>query len=159
MDKETNLETIVCDIDGTISDRRHRLKHLEGKKDWGGFFKDMHKDPPIKEVTKQIEKYAEQRKNIVFVTGRPEEYRKTTEKWINEHLNLASFTLIMRETKNYESDLSLKKRILKDSLLNLIILKVYDDREELIQMWREAGLECIDCSGATGGTPIAFLSH
>ena len=38
MDKETNLETIVCDIDGTISDRRHRLKHLEGKKDWGGVF-------------------------------------------------------------------------------------------------------------------------
>ena len=40
----------------------------------------------------------------------------------------------------------LKKRILKNSLLDLNILKVYDDREELIQMWREAGLECVDCS-------------
>ena len=39
-----------------------------------------------------------------------------------------------------------KKRILKNSLLDLNILKVYDDREELIQMWREAGLECVDCS-------------
>ena len=151
MNDKRNIETIVCDIDGTISDRRHRLKHLEGKKDWKAFFEEMHKDPPIKEVIKQIEKYAQQRKNIVFVTGRPEEYRKTTEKWINEHLNLANFTLIMRETKNYESDLSLKKRILKDSLLDLNILKVYDDREELIQMWRESGLECVDCTKATSG--------
>ena len=53
---------------------------------------------------------------------------------------------MMREIKNYESDLSLKKRILNTSLSGLNILKVYDDREELIQMWREAGLECIDCS-------------
>ena len=81
-----------------------------------------------------------------FVTGRPEDYRERTEKWLNEHVNLTNFTLIMREKKNYESDLSLKKRILKDSLSDLDILKVYDDREELIQMWREAGLECVDCS-------------
>ena len=45
MHKGKKLETIVCDIDGTISDRRHRLKHLEGKKDWDAFFEEMHKDP------------------------------------------------------------------------------------------------------------------
>tara|TARA_Y100000590_G_C15412746_1_gene898204 strand:- start:212 stop:664 length:453 start_codon:yes stop_codon:yes gene_type:complete len=146
MNKEKNLETIVCDIDGTISDRRHRLKHLEGRKDWEAFFKEMHKDPPIRKVVNEIERYAEEEKNIIFVTGRPEEYRKITEEWINKYLTLTSFTLLMRETKNYESDLSLKKRILKNSLLDLNILKVYDDREELIQMWREAGLECVDCS-------------
>jgi len=146
MVKDKSFESIICDIDGTISDRTHRLKYLEGKKDWNAFFKEMHKDPPIKKVIKQIELYAEQGKNIVFVTGRPEDYRERTEKWLNEHVNLTNFTLIMREKKNYESDLSLKKRILKDSLSDLDILKVYDDREELIQMWREAGLECVDCS-------------
>ena len=155
MHKGEKLETIICDIDGTISDRRHRLKHLEGKKDWEAFFGEMHKDPPIKEIIKEIENFAEEGRNIVFVTGRPEEYRKITEKWLKENLNFPNFTLIMRETKNYESDLTLKKRILEDSLSNLNILKVYDDRDELIEMWRKEGLECIDCSGTrSGGIPI-----
>ena len=86
MDKEKNLETIICDIDGTISDRRHRLKHIEGKKDWDTFFKEMHKDPPIIKVVKEIEEHAKKGKNIVFVTGRPEKYRKITEQWINKYL-------------------------------------------------------------------------
>ena len=142
-------EAVVFDIDGTVSDRRHRLKHLDGKKDWDAFFNDMDQDPPIAPIVRKVEDYSKKKKQIIFVTGRPDSYRNITEEWIKRNIKINDYILIMRETNNYESDLSLKKRFLETELLEFHILKVFDDREDLISMWKEAGLDCVDCSSLT----------
>ena len=146
MNKDTNLETVVCDIDGTISDRRHRLKHLEGKKDWDAFFSEMHKDPPIKRVVKKIEEHSKKEKRIIFVTGRPEDYRNITEKWIKENVKAEDFLLLMRPSNNYERDVIIKNKMKNEILNSYKIIKVYEDQKELFDMWEEAGLDCELCN-------------
>jgi len=40
------MQTIIVDLDGTLADVKHRLKHVQtpGKKNWDAFFKAMHLD-------------------------------------------------------------------------------------------------------------------
>ena len=144
---KTKIDAVIFDMDGTLSDRRHRLHFLEEKKDWNAFFNAMEGDPPIVSTVDQLLNQHMQKLKIVILTGRPEEYRKQTEAWLlNQGISSDMYELIMRESKNHETDLSLKKRIYLTKLKHLNILKVYDDRKELIEMWQEHGLEVENCS-------------
>ena len=144
---KTKIDAVIFDMDGTLSDRRHRLHFLEEKKDWNAFFKAMIKDPPVESLIRQLKSYYSQGIKIVILTGRPEEYRAETKAWLkNQDITQEMYDLMMRESKNYEPDLSLKIRLFKTKLKDFNILKVYDDRKDLIDMWREEGLEVQDCS-------------
>lgn len=140
-------EAVIFDLDGTLSDRRHRLFYLDGKKNWEGFFNAMDKDPPIKAVFEKLFYHLEQNHKIFIVTGRPQHYKDKTVTWLKKHnVKSSSYEIFMRESKNYESDLSLKKRIYEDFLIDLNIIKVYEDQPDLIKLWKEYGLEVVDCS-------------
>lgn len=43
------MRAIICDVDGTVADCRHRLHHVlpGSKRDWGAFFSKMADDAPI----------------------------------------------------------------------------------------------------------------
>ena len=61
----------VVDIDGVLADVRHRLHHLDGRKDWGAFFRDAPKDPLLDlgyDTVKQLAAVFE----VVYLSGRPE---------------------------------------------------------------------------------------
>lgn len=77
---------VIVDIDGTIADVRHRLHHIKGtrRKDWQAFFEAMEHDIPISAMIAKVHEL-EKDHDIIVVTGRPEHYRKRTEKWLNEH--------------------------------------------------------------------------
>jgi len=140
------IDVVVFDIDGTLSDRRHRLHYLEGKKNWEGFFKEMVNDPPIQSTIIELDKHLKMGRSILFLTGRPEQYRKETVKWLKENTPATSYELIMREENNYEKDLDFKERIYNTKLKNLSVCKVYDDNKELLIMWKSKGLSTINCS-------------
>lgn len=72
----------VIDIDGVVADVRHRLRHVETRpKNWAAFFGGMAKDPPLAEGLAVVETLAADH-DIVFLTGRPERYRRVTERWL-----------------------------------------------------------------------------
>ena len=102
-------QSVIFDLDGTLADRRHRLHFLQGKKDWKAFFENMHLDPPVEKVFERLFFYFNQDYKIIILTGRPEEYRKVTISWLKENkVKPSMYEMFMRETKNYESDVSLK---------------------------------------------------
>lgn len=74
----------VVDIDGVLADVRHRLHHLEGRKDWGAFFRAAPKDPVLDVGLDTVLQLAEVY-DIVYLSGRPEFCRRDTERWFKRH--------------------------------------------------------------------------
>lgn len=140
---------VVVDIDGTIADCEHRKFYLNGeKKDWKGFFSQMAKDSFRDEVWKMVEKDTDEFGYILFVSARPEDYREQTEWWLRNFIpdtrSLEFMPLIMRNSGDKRPDTEVKSDIYEKYLKDLNVLKVYDDRPCVIQMWRSKGLEVVD---------------
>tara|TARA_B100000965_G_scaffold226028_1_gene189216 strand:- start:596 stop:1027 length:432 start_codon:yes stop_codon:yes gene_type:complete len=136
-------KALLSDIDGTISDRSHRLHHLEGKKDWKSFFSEMHNDPPIMKTISRIENLLSNYDTLIFVTGRPEKYRFETEKWIQNNTDFKNYELLMRANNNFEKDVIIKKEMLDKIRENFGVDTIFEDQIELANFWREQGLKCI----------------
>lgn len=139
---------IICDLDGTIADIRHRLHFVKDKdpKDWDGFFKAISGDSPREDIIQQVMADAEG-SMLIFVSGRPERCRKDTERWLNDHIFLHRIRtpmLIMRENHDKRPDTETKAEIYDRYLKDLAIIRVYDDRPSVIRMWREKGLNVVD---------------
>ena len=83
-----NKNAVIFDLDGTLSDRRHRLHYVEQSKDWKSFFKKMTEDPPVKAVISELFKYYELNYKIFILSGRPEEYKEQTIEWLSNNLIL-----------------------------------------------------------------------
>ena len=77
---------VLCDIDGTIANNDHRQHFLEGKKDWDGFFGELINDSPIMPVIEKINQEVNNGNKIIFITGRPERYRYSTNLWLKENI-------------------------------------------------------------------------
>jgi len=141
MDKKN--KAILSDLDGTISDRRHRLHHIEGKKDWVSFFEGLIHDPPIQQTIKQIEQLMSGDTKLIFVTGRPEKYRLLSQEWIEQNTPFKNYMLLMRKEKDYRKDLIVKKEMLDKIKKNYSVDKVFEDQPEIAEMWSGEELNCI----------------
>ena len=137
---------VICDIDGTIADCEHR-RHwvLQKPKRFDKFFEEMIKDtvkPNIRDLIARLSEH----NSIIFVTGRPEAYRKTTEEWLRAHglHYMQGYTkLLMRPDDSFESDVLIKHTIYNRDIKPFYNVKfVLDDRTCVVNMWRELGLEC-----------------
>jgi phosphoglycolate phosphatase-like HAD superfamily hydrolase len=72
----------VFDLDGTLSDTRHRLHHLERRpKDWDAFFDEAGDDPPLPTGI-ALALQSAQDCDLAYVTGRPERCRPATLAWL-----------------------------------------------------------------------------
>lgn len=140
-------KAIVVDIDGTLADVEHRVHHVrEEKKNWRAFNDAMIDDSLNGWCAKLIESMRTQGFEILFVTGRDENYRTHTESWMKKH-NIQYEKLFMRMAVDFRGDDEVKK----DIYLNQIrdhwdVLFVVDDRLSVVKMWREQlGLVCLQC--------------
>ena len=131
-------KVIICDLDGTLCDIEHRRHFVaQTPKDWKGFFEGISEDTLREEVAEMVRS-----KNVLFVSARPENYRKETEDWLRKHgfINM----LIMREAGDKRPDTEVKSDIYDKYLKNLDIVEVIDDRPCVIKMWQEKGLKVTD---------------
>lgn len=138
---------VLCDIDGTIADCEHRRHFLQGdKKDWKGFFSEMYKDTVRKDVQKILVDLYNEMYTIIYVSARPEDYRDVTLRWLEENCLSFGFTILMRGRGDNREDSIVKKEILDRYFPDKSkIHAVLDDRPAVIRMWREQGLNVIDC--------------
>lgn len=142
------LPFVLCDIDGTLADIKHRLHFAKGeKKDWKSFFDNINQDIPRQDVINQVLEYEQKGHPIIFVTARPEEYRIATEKWIKKAFGEypPNITTIMRKSGDKRADTEVKSQMFSTYFENKYPIEViFDDRPSVIRMWREKGLNVID---------------
>lgn len=132
----------VFDIDGTLADCSHRLKHIrDTPKDWRAFFAACSDDQPIQHVIDLASALADF-SDIIYVSGRSDECREATEMWLAKHM-LPIGPLYMRKAGDHRDD-----DILKAELLDAVMadgwapIMAFDDRDRVVKMWRGRGVPC-----------------
>lgn len=126
---------IICDLDGTLC-------HLNGRNPYDASTcgQDL-VNTPVKNL---ILTYSDQYK-ILFVSGRSAEFRQQTRKWLTD--NLGDFTtdcaLLMRPEGDSRKDSIMKKELYVECVKDKYYVEfVLDDRNQVVDMWRELGLTC-----------------
>jgi phosphoglycolate phosphatase-like HAD superfamily hydrolase len=143
------VKAILVDIDGTLADLAHRLHYIQAEiskdKNWPAFFDACSDDAPI-HITIEAVRAMASTFEVVFVTGRPDSHEDHTRAWLDRHVALVG-PLYMRKAGDYRED-----RVVKRELLALIREHGYepviaiDDRRQVVDMWREEGLICLQCA-------------
>lgn len=133
---------ILCDIDGTLANLEHRVHHIAQRpKDWNAFFERMSGDLP-NDIVRDAYKLLASKWQGVLVSGRPDQYRAVTEKWLSDW-RIPYDGLYMRREGDHRPDDVVKRelldQLLKDGWEPQLVL---DDRDRVVRMWRESGLTC-----------------
>lgn len=144
--KEYLNDCVICDLDGTLA--------IDQNRSWFDYDKVID-DPVDPRLLRIIKNYLKQGIRVFFLTGREDKgnCRKLTSQWLKNHLGEFEYTfdynLIMREKGDRRGDQITKKELyekyIKDSYN---VLCVFDDRQKVVDMWREEGLLC--CQVAKG---------
>ena len=147
MTKKDNMNKIVIfDLDGTLAliDKRRDLATKDnGKMDWDVFFDpdNIDLDIPNDTVVDIADMLNKQGYTIMILSGRSDVTYQATIDWLNKH-DIWFDNLIMR-TKHYhytkDSDL---KQMWLDSIGKDNVAMVFDDRNQVVDMWRKNGLTC-----------------
>jgi hypothetical protein len=139
------MKTILCDIDGVIADCTHRLSFIKrDSPDWDAFFAACEEDEPMKPMIEFLQEL-ELVFRISYVTGRPERTRNKTIAWLKAHdlpWDEKTSMLWMREDGDHRPDFEIKLEIFRN-YVHSQIAAVIEDRDQVVQMWRELGLLCL----------------
>ena len=138
-------EIVIFDIDGTLADISKRRHHIEKKpKDWDAFFKGIPQDKAIKSMVRLCNIMYESGVRILLCTGRREQDRTETVKWLAQN-GVQYHELILRRDDDRRSDVIVKREMLA-GLDRSKILFVVEDRSGVVEMWRSEGLVCLQCA-------------
>lgn len=149
---------LVCDVDGTlaeVSDRRDQmLRHMPDGVDgnetkWDVFWKDADQDTMIMSTWYAVTGVREATKReskgympLIIVTARSERYRGMTETWLKKW-KVPYDKVIMRQNADRRPDYVIKREILYELRFEqLEPYMVWDDRDSVVEMWREHGIPC-----------------
>ena len=138
---------VIFDIDGVLCNAEHRV-HFVHEKDWTSFYEACDKDEPIEaNVTMLNLMLANPDVVVMFFTGRTESVRSKTNIWLTNHASVSGHTLLMRKDGDYRPDYVVKKEM-ADSVGTDNILCVFEDRDQVVKMWRDNGVQCYQtCEG------------
>lgn len=119
----------IVDIDGVVADVRHRLHHLQTgrgrRKDWDAFFAAASDDGVHSEGLAVVERLAHDHE-IVFLTGRPERLRASTEQWLDIN-GLGGHGLVMRPEGDRRPAATIKVELIAELSRDRTIGIVVDD--------------------------------
>lgn len=124
---------IVCDIDGTLAHMHDRSPY-----DWSKVGNDK-VDIPIAWLIGILFRSV----SVILVSGRDASCRKETEDWLAK--NIVCYTkLFMRNEGDDRPDEVVKEEIFNENIRgNYNVRFVLDDRNKVVDMWRQLGLKCL----------------
>lgn len=139
------MQLVISDLDGTISDHRHRLgiinRDVLGNTDWERFHAECIHDLPIASTIRLLQGLDFFGHQIDILTGRSEATRAETEAWLNEH-GVPYTNLRMRPNDNHTQGHILKRQWLIEHYSLSEIFCVFEDAAPIVNMWRDHGLQC-----------------
>lgn len=125
---------IIVDIDGTLAHMHNRSPFDYSK------VEDDYCDVIVRDV---VCKYYLSNVRIIVVSGREDSCRKETDNWLLKN-KIDYNVLMMRKTGDSRKDYIVKKEIYENEIKDKYnVLFVLDDRDQVVKMWREIGLKCL----------------
>ena len=142
-DNHMTARCYIFDIDGTLADLSHRLHHIQKQpKDWRSFFAAVGDDLPIAHICKLAIDLASAGATIIYVSGRSDECRPATERWLAQH-GLPLSAVYMRAEGDHRGDDIVKAELLADLRSHgYEPVMAFDDRNRVVKQWRDNGVPC-----------------
>lgn len=126
---------ILCDIDGTLAHMVDR-----GPFDWQAVGSDT-LDESIAEILRLY--YITEHAKIILFSGRDSVCRPETEQWLKDK-HVPYHQLFMRGQGDMRKDSIVKREMFDAEIKNEYqVLYVLDDRNQVVEMWRQMGLKCL----------------
>jgi len=131
-------KAILVDLDGTIA-----LPDLELRGPYDTDFEKLIQDSPNRPVIEVVCCLWEKGYKIIYITARDSLGEEGTREWLR--LFAPPYTkLYMRKHNDFRKDAVVKKEIYEEKIANHYdVLCVFDDRPQVVDMWRELGLTCM----------------
>lgn len=142
----------IFDLDGTlalIEHRRHFVERPRDEQDWESFYSECVNDTRNEPLTDILHALLCGGNDVWVFSGRSKVVEEETHQWLAD--NTAFFELMkpenimMREIGDFTPDDVLKKQWL-DAMLpedRARLLAVFDDRDRVVNMWRDNGITCL----------------
>jgi len=136
---------VIFDLDGTLAliDKRRAISTKDdGKMDWDVFFdpKNIDLDQPNTPVITMAQMLHSQGFRIVIFSGRSDKTGDVTRSWLDKH-NVPFTVLQMRpKVHHFMPDNDLKQSWLDTLVDKDDVFAVFDDRQQVVDMWRDNGL-------------------
>ena len=138
---------VIFDLDGTLAliDKRRAISTKDnGKMDWN-IFQDpdmIDLDVPNQKVVDMLNMIDNTDKYQIYIlSGRSDATADATLKWLTKN-NVNFDSLTMRPQKHlFMPDNDLKQMWLDDIGVDNVVM-VFDDRNQVVDMWRKNGLTC-----------------
>lgn len=133
---------VVFDIDGTLANIEHRIGFVRSKpKNWAAFDAGIPHDKvnePVAEAFRSLAAF----NTIILASGRSENSRDATEKWLQDNGFYEYEKLYMRKANDFRGDDIIKREILDEIIADYGKKPdmVFDDRPRVVRMWRDAGI-------------------
>lgn len=125
-------QAFIFDIDGTLAKMSDRSPY-----DWTRVGEDELNIPVFKLYEALKDRY-----KIIIFTGRDGVCEPETRGWLCDNgINFDEFR--MRPAGNTEKDAAIKKVMYKEISEKYEVVAIIDDRDQVVNMWREMGLTCL----------------
>lgn len=139
----TSKPIVLCDLDGTLSDGSHRLhllptENLHLTESWSEFNRAAAGDSPIKSTIAVINGLWVSGFAVIILTGRSDEVRYETCKWLNEN-GVKFDEIIMRRQEDNRKDTVIKEEALRAIGLDNIVC-AFDDSPNVVKHFRSLGI-------------------
>jgi hypothetical protein len=130
--KDSNkLTVVICDVDGTLAIRQNR----------GIYDFDNCDSDAINTVVQELLAY--NLRPVIITTGREFKYYGKTLAWLKSH-SIHPIALLMRPDGDTRKDSIVKKELYETYIKDKYNVQfVFDDRNDVVDMWREQGLTCL----------------
>ena len=137
---------VIFDLDGTlalIDDRRDLATKDNGKFDWDVFFNpdNINLDLPNQPVINMANMLHKQGFRIFILSGRSDVTHQATVDWLNDNGVWWDHLVMRPQNQLYLPDNDLKQGWL-DTIGKDNVAMVFDDRNQVVDMWRQNGLTC-----------------
>lgn len=127
-------DVIICDLDGTLAQMNGRSPF-----DWD----KVDTDTVNITIKNMISGYRKLGIPTIIVSGRDSVCRAKTEKWLADN-GIQYMYLFMRPEGDNRKDSIVKQEIYEKYIYGKAnVLFVLDDRDQVVEMWRDQGLACL----------------
>ena len=128
---------IIVDIDGTLA-------HMDGRSPYD--YSKVHTDtvdPCVRHIVNTYASHPDMPCHVLVVSGRKAECKQQTYDWLEKNL-ITCDALHMRKDGDNRKDSIVKYEIFDEHIRDQYrVLFVLDDRNQVVKMWRELGLKCL----------------
>lgn len=132
---------VVVDLDGTVADPSHRLHHVTGpNKDWDAFYEGVEEDGVYENIAELVRRLSKSY-DILYATGRREEQRDATLRWLEKNDLDVHFCLRMRPPGCNKKDHEIKPAMIENIADDVFL--ILEDRSSVVAAYRELGYTCI----------------